>query len=280
MTTPRTTAVVITLKPEAIERKVTYKDALGRATSALKLGAVGLDSVRVRNTATGARIIEVPGADSAKQADDLAEKLEGIIGDVAVVTRPFKKAEIRITGLDETIDPGGVQKAVATMGGCPLDQITVGNIWTLPNGTGSISVRCPVPTAKTLVAAGKVLVGWSSAQVRMMDPLPMRCYRCMGTGHTRVMCPSPVDRSTLCFRCGKEGHKSATCTAVPCCAVCTHARRSAVHVMGGRACKPPPAKGKASTWIKQTATNLERQPASAERGMEVDVSAPTTTNQC
>lgn len=44
MTTPKTTAVVSTLKPEAVEQKISYKDDLGRAMSTLELGSVGLDS--------------------------------------------------------------------------------------------------------------------------------------------------------------------------------------------------------------------------------------------
>ncbi|XP_026330563.1 uncharacterized protein LOC113238056 [Hyposmocoma kahamanoa] len=253
ITTPKSTAVVITLKPEAVKENVSYKDALGRATATLELGTVGLDFVRVRSTATGARIIEVPGADSGKTADALAEKLEGIIGDVATITRPVKTADLRITGLDESVDAERVQRAVATKGGCTLDQVkVVGNIRTGPYKTGSVLVRCPVATAKVLIAARRLLVGWSSAQVRALDPLPMRCFRCLGTGHSRALCPSPIDRSNLCFRCGKEGHKSATCNAEPRCAVCIHARRPAGHVMGGRACAPPPTRGKMAFQVRAT----------------------------
>lgn len=252
--TPKSTAVVITLKPEAIQQKMSYKDAIGRATSSLELGTVGLDSVRLRNTATGARIIEVPGANSSDKADALAEKLKDLIGDVAVITRPIKNAGLLITGLDESIDPESVQRAVATNGGCTLEQVKVGGIRTRPNGTGSVLVQCPVVAAQNLNSAGRLLVGWSSAQVRTLDPLPLRCFRCMGIGHTRALCPSPVDRTNLCFRCGKEGHNSATCTAEPSCAVCTHARRPADHVMGRRACNPPPTKGKvvSQTWTGKT----------------------------
>ncbi|XP_026328040.1 uncharacterized protein LOC113236250 [Hyposmocoma kahamanoa] len=250
MTTPKSTAVVITLTPEAAERNVSYKDALKRATAGLQLSTVGLNSVRVRNTATGARIIEVPGSDSGTNADALAEKLREIIGDVAVISRPTPKADIIVSGLDESVGPEDVQRAVAAKSGCTLQLVRVGGIRTRPDGTGSTLVQCPVVAAKTLVEAGRLLVGWSSAHVRAQDPLPMRCFRCMGTGHTRALCPSQVDRSTLCFRCGTEGHRSATCTAEPRCAVCTHARRPAGHVMGGRACIPPPTRGKPAIQVR------------------------------
>lgn len=247
LTTPKSTAVIIQLTPEAVQQKVSYKDAIGRATSSLKLDTVGLDFVRVRNTATGARIIEVPGADSADKADALAEKLKGLIGDVAVITRPVKTADLLISGLDESVTVEDIQRAVAAKGGCSMEQVKVGNIRTRPNGSGSSLIRCPVTVAQALITAERLLVGWSSAHVRALEPSPMRCFRCMGIGHTRALCPSPVDRSNLCFRCGKEGHKSNICTADPCCAVCSHARRPAGHVMGGRACVPVHVKGKVAT---------------------------------
>lgn len=75
---------------------------------------MGLDLVRMRSTATGARIIEVPETDSAKAADALAQMLEGITGDVATITRLMKTAHLRISGLDETVDAESVHRAVAT----------------------------------------------------------------------------------------------------------------------------------------------------------------------
>lgn len=49
-------AVVITMRPET---DVTYLAALQRVTTSLKLSEVGIDSVQVRKSATGARLIEV-----------------------------------------------------------------------------------------------------------------------------------------------------------------------------------------------------------------------------
>ncbi|XP_026328720.1 tropomyosin-1, isoforms 33/34-like [Hyposmocoma kahamanoa] len=220
LATPKSSAVVITLRPEAVaEKGATYKG-------------------------TGARIVEVPGATSAEKADTLAAKLEEVIGGLATVTRPTKTADLRVTGLDESVTPEKIQAVVAAKGQCPQSAVSVGAIRLAPNGRGSAIVRCPVTAAQRVAAAGRMLVGWSSAGVHVMEPLPMRCFRCMGIGHTRALFPSSVDRSGLCFRCGQVGHSASGCTATPRCSVCTAARRPADHVMGGRSCAPPPTKGK------------------------------------
>ncbi|XP_063634806.1 uncharacterized protein LOC134805429 [Cydia splendana] len=113
------------------------------------------------------------------------------------------------------------------------------------SGSGSVIVRCPLTVAKVIVTAGRIMLGWSAARVEAMEQLPLRCYRCMGTGHTRPLCPSLVDRGSWCYRCSKPGHKSKDCTVTaPWCAVCHHAGLKAGHVMGGQACTPPPVRGK------------------------------------
>ncbi|XP_026318016.1 tropomyosin-1, isoforms 33/34-like [Hyposmocoma kahamanoa] len=245
LATPKSSAVVITLRPEAVaEKGATYKGVLEAATAAVDLGSLGIPHVRVRNTQTGARIVEVPGATSAEKADTLAAKLEEVIGGLATVTRPTKTADLRATGFDESVTPEKIQAVVAAKGQCPQSAVSVGAVRLAPNGRGSAIVRCPVTAAQRVAAAGRMLVGWSSAVVHVMEPLPMRCFRCMGIGHTRALCPSSVDRSGVCFRCGQVGHSASGCTATPRCSVCTATRRPADHIMGGRSCAPPPTKGK------------------------------------
>jgi hypothetical protein len=250
---PSSAAVVIAIKPEA---ETDYLTVMSRATT-LKLDALGISHVKVKKTATGARMIEVPGSQSGQAADNLAEKLRELIGDVAEVTRPVKKAEVRISGFDESVTPDQIKGEVAAKGRCPEAQIEVGKVrWV--NGSGAVIVRCPIIVAKALAEPGRLMLGWSSARVEALEPLPMRCYRCMGTGHTRAMCPSPVDRSDCCFRCSRTGHLARDCSApTPWCAVCHHAKLAAGHIMGGSSCAPPHVRGKEVPARATGATNNE-----------------------
>ncbi|PZC81710.1 hypothetical protein B5X24_HaOG212154 [Helicoverpa armigera] len=216
---PKTAAVVVTLLPDAVKRGVSYRDVLAQAKEAVNLQELGIASgLRLRVTATGARMLEVPGAASGPAADALAERLRASISaDDARVSRPHKCADLRIMGLDDSATAEEVVAAVARTGGCSADEVKAGTIRPDFRGTCTITVSCPVTAAKNIVDGRRLLVGWVSAQVKLLDPRPLRCFRCHVGHHVGVRCPSEVDRSALCFRCGQPGHKAVECSATPHC---------------------------------------------------------------
>lgn len=59
--TPRSAAVLITLRPEAVAEGVTYKDALLKAREHLVTEDLGDEPWSLRTTAAGSRIIQIPG---------------------------------------------------------------------------------------------------------------------------------------------------------------------------------------------------------------------------
>ncbi|XP_049868205.1 translation initiation factor IF-2-like [Pectinophora gossypiella] len=233
---PRTSAVVVQLQPAAVESGASYADILREAKSKVDLQSLGISGLKVRKAATGARVLEVAGASSAEKADSLAAKLrESMSGDVVKVSRPTKCAQMRVVGLDDSVTAQEVVEAVAKVGGCAADGIKAGAIREGAGGMGSLLLSCPFAAAKK-GAQGRLLVGWTSAQVKVLEPRPLRCFRCLDTGHTHALCKSEVDRSTQCFRCGQTGHQSAQCSAAPHCTVCEAARRPAEHRLGGSLC--------------------------------------------
>ncbi|XP_026327990.1 uncharacterized protein LOC113236198 [Hyposmocoma kahamanoa] len=255
---PQSAAVVISLLPEASQKGVTYAQALAEAEARVDLAGLGIEGVKFRQSATGARLLELSGPQGALAADRLAEQLRPVLDGVASVTRPTKTADIRISGLDDSATKAKVAAAVARTGQCTTDLVKVLEIRPGPGGMGSVIVQCPISTAKTLAEAGRILVGWSSAKVQALEQRPLRCYRCLGLGHTRPMCTSGSSREDLCFRCGNEGHQASNCKGVLRCAVCADAGRPSDHRMGGRSCKPPPMKQKAVPRT-QTAITVDRQ---------------------
>lgn len=57
--------------------------------------------------------MEVSGENSAARADLLAEKLREVLADTpARVQRPTKTAEVRVTGLDESVTPTEIELAL------------------------------------------------------------------------------------------------------------------------------------------------------------------------
>lgn len=156
---PRSSAVLITLQPEALGKGVTYAKVLAEAKEKIALADCGITGLRFRKGATGARILEVPGASSGAQADALAQKLRETIGEMAKVSRPTKSAEMRITGMCDSVTPEEVMTAVAHQGGCPRECVKIGSLRCDSWGHSSIWVSCPVAAAKKLGAGGRLLVG-------------------------------------------------------------------------------------------------------------------------
>ncbi|XP_063894793.1 uncharacterized protein LOC135118001 [Helicoverpa armigera] len=185
-------------------------------------------------------MLEVPGAASGPAADALAERLRASISaDDARVSRPHKCADLRIMGLDDSVTAEEVVAAVARTGGCSADEVKAGTIRPDFRGTCTITVSCPVTAAKRIVDGRRLLVGWVSAQVKLLDPRPLRCFRCHVGHHVGVRCTSEVDRSALCFRCGQPGHKAVACSAAPHCTACAAAGKPAEHRAGSKSCAPP-----------------------------------------
>ncbi|XP_047534366.1 uncharacterized protein LOC125069007 [Vanessa atalanta] len=266
LTAPRTAAVVVTLQPEAEQKGVTYAQVLERAEQGIKLQELGINGgLKVRRSATGARVLELPRAQSS-QVEKLADKLRTVLDGVANVVHPIRKVDIKLTGLDDSVTKDKIIAAVAREGNCPTEVIRCGEIARAHSYMGMVRVTCPIVAAKKLSDAGRLLVGWSSARVYVLEQRPLRCYKCMGLGHTRMLCPFSADRGSLCFRCGADGHKSAECTGKLCCAVCTDAGKPSGHMMGSKECNPPNTKGKVALGTQST-TNVGQRPAEEEAAM-------------
>lgn len=95
---PNSAAVIVTLLPEAEARGVTYGQAFLKAEMEINLVRLGITTPGfvIRMTATGSRLIEVPGGE---QADLLAERLREVLRGIADISRPVKNAESGLTGL-------------------------------------------------------------------------------------------------------------------------------------------------------------------------------------
>ncbi|XP_069362846.1 uncharacterized protein [Maniola hyperantus] len=240
---PRSAAVVITLQPEAEERGLTYKEVLTQAKTKIDLAGLGVPGVRFRQSATGARVLEVPGEANNEKADSLAQKLRELIPEgIARVTRPTRCADLRIYGLDDSLDGRDIAAAVALKGGCPIECVKVGTVQRAPRGSGTAWVSCPVAAAKTVVNEGRLTIGWVVTRVELLKQRPLRCFKCLQIGHVRAVCTAEIDRSSECYRCGQAGHKAATCSAEPKCSLCSAAGKPANHRIGGGNCHPPQTK--------------------------------------
>jgi len=244
---PRTAAIVIT------SRDGSYADIMKKARSQISPEEFGAKDIKPRRARTGALLLEIPGPDNEKIADNLAQKMREILNgqEGVVISRPIKTTEIRVRDIEDSISVDEVVESLAASGGCTKEGIKVGPIRRAPNGLGSAWARCPLAAASQILKTGKIKLGWVVARVEPLNERPLLCYKCLGKGHVRAACTSIEDRSNMCYRCGEAGHRANECTAQPKCPVCSALGKPANHRVGGGACKAPQRGGPAGGRTKR-----------------------------
>ncbi|XP_041980953.1 myosin-10-like [Aricia agestis] len=270
----RSAAITLTLE-KGVDQSVTYASILKEATSRIDLEAVGIyqrsNKVRFRLARTGARILEVSGEDAQLRADALANKLREVLDrDAVKIARPVQRVDVLVSGMDDAATAADVTKAAAKEGGCPATDIRTGRMTVGPRGARSLWLHVPTAAAKKLVTSGRLQVGWVMAKVVLLAARPMRCYRCLDTGHLASSCQSLVDRSGDCFRCGKPGHKAADCAEEkPSCFFCAELGKESAHVLGGSGCITAAKKLPSGARRKRKAPSkarLRKRPGADEAG--------------
>ncbi|XP_026824785.1 uncharacterized protein LOC113561790 [Ooceraea biroi] len=216
-----------------------------RAQKGVDIDALGIAVPRVRRALTGALIAEIPGPESVTKADELASRLEKVFAGSGVrVTRPLKKAELRIRRLDDAATEESVSRAVAAARGCDPCDVEVEPIQRSPDGLGTSWIRLPAQAGGKVADLGRIRVGWAWAPVSVLEPRPLMCFKCLARGHVQATCPSREDRRNLCYRCGAAGHRARGCAADPEGPLCTGLGRRVDHRLGSAACAPLSKGGK------------------------------------
>lgn len=147
--------------------------------------------------------------------------MKEIVGEEARVGRPSRKAEVRISGLDEdTTAEEVIITAVVKYGECERTEVTAGTIRRNRLGEGDIWIRCPWNCVNELNRKKRIIIGWVGARVNLMEPAPMQCFRCWEYRHIKAHCRNASDRTGKCYRCGAEGHKASLCGETRTCVLC------------------------------------------------------------
>ncbi|KAG5327721.1 PO11 protein, partial [Pseudoatta argentina] len=201
---PKTAAVLLRCAETEDNSGPSYADVVRLARGKISLEELNITNPRIRKAQAGGLLIEIPGGEEAgAKAEVLVDRLKAVLAesdfkDRVSVVRPVRRAEIRLTDVDQSVSAEEVIKAVATIGEVPTPDIRTGPFR-------------PGPKRR------------------------LQCFRCLAVGHTRVNCQSVVDRSTWCFQCGEnDGHRAAGCRLPPHCPVCAvRDQRQPVETLAG-----------------------------------------------
>lgn len=76
----------------------TYAEVLKIARNRISLEHIGIEKTRLRKTATGNVLIEIPGKDKKKETDLLASEMRKALEGKAIIVRPCIKGETAYSG--------------------------------------------------------------------------------------------------------------------------------------------------------------------------------------
>ncbi|KYN29291.1 Gag-Pol polyprotein [Trachymyrmex cornetzi] len=237
----RTAVVQISCRGEA-----SYSGMMRLAREKVDVEALGILDIRPRKSRTGALLLEIPGVEGGQKADKLAEKLKtALVGQEDVlVTRPEKTADIRLKDLVEATTEEDILQTLTLLGKCAKTAFKLGTIVPSFNGLGTLWVRCPLASAKSICRNKRIRIGWTMVRVELLPERSNQCFKCLEPGHVRTQCRNEIDRGALCYRCGQSGHIAKDCIEKAHCPICASKNVKAEHRMGGPACKPPVTKRK------------------------------------
>lgn len=148
---PRSSAVSI-----KVQEGTSYDEALRKVRREMSLSDLGIDNIRIRRAANRSTLIEISGLDNANKADALAEKVQKIFGNQAKITRPKKRADIRIINFDESVTIEKIECAISEIGSCKIADVKVGRISLLQNGTCVAIANCPLGAAIEITNQSKI----------------------------------------------------------------------------------------------------------------------------
>lgn len=197
--------------------------------------ALGEAVSRIRRTQKGELLIQLreTGARTAEFKDVLSEALKEQAG-VRTLTQ---RITIELKDMDEVTTKKDICEAIKAQFG--VEEISPADCVSLRKGYGSTqtaTLLLPAETAKRMLKAGKIKIGWVVCRIRERTHLT-KCFRCLEFGHLAKHCITGEDRSKLCMRCGTEGHIAKNCTSEPLCMFCRkeHPDESK-HVAGSKNC--------------------------------------------
>ncbi|KMQ83970.1 gag-pol polyprotein [Lasius niger] len=219
------------------KEQMSYAEILSRTKKDSSLEEIGKSVNEIRRTAAGDFTLILDKVNPEKTAQ-FCTTIKGVLRqDVAVKSR-VQETNIEIKDLDKETTKEEVCKALIELIGVD-GWITLESIRSIRKAYGDTQtavVRLAAETAKKVVDAGKIRIGWVICHVREQIQ-PIKCHKCWQYGHMLRNCKSEIDRTRNCVKCGATGHKINKCKREAHCVLCEKKGSKACgHIAGSGRC--------------------------------------------
>lgn len=210
---------------------MTYAALLNQVKNDPELKELGDNVIKTRRTQKGDMLFELK-RDSAIKSITCKQLIEKSLGQALKVKTLIQETVVECRNLDETTTVDELQEALKVQLKLDEEPMSI-RMRAAYGGMQAATIKLRTDTARKVLEAGKIRVGWSVCSLRAIQRVE-RCYRCMGFGHHARNCKEE-DRSEMCIICSEKGHTAKDCKNPPKCMLCKIEGRSD-HATGGFRC--------------------------------------------
>lgn len=221
----------------SVKNKETYADILRQVNTDLRGDELGESIDKVRRTRNDKLLLVLNRRDWDK-ISALHQKLAEVVGSQAEVIGKCHEVELSIRDLEEITTVQDIKADLQNAAGSEFT-ITDNCIRALHPAYGGrqiASVKLPNEIARKVTGErGRIRIGLVNCSIKEVDR-PTKCFKCWNPVHIARACPSDINRSHLCLKCGQAERKIAKCENEPHCPLCDERGKKHRHIVGSYRC--------------------------------------------
>ena len=216
-----------------------YADTLMKVKADIPKEDVEDSIQKVRRMATG-QLLVILNRKIGDKMGPLQQHMANVLKEEADVIGKTQEVDVEIRVIEETTTMDEVKESLIKA--IEKDYVVAANavksIRRTYGETQIAHVRLPTEVARKVIGErGKICIELVNCSIREINE-PLKCFRSWHPGHVARQCKSDIDRTDLCIKCGKIGHKIADCANDTHFVICaeTNLEEHCKHVAGSRRC--------------------------------------------
>lgn len=192
-----------------------YAETLRLVKQSVNPSEIGVDIKGIRKTKKDELLLTIKSGigKTAALKKEISNKIP-----VATTTSLIRKKILHIRDMDETASLEEIKQALFETHKISPENMDLRALRPAYGGRQHVTVVMAEHDAIKLLDMGRIKIGWVMCRV-IERVTETKCFKCWKYGHTKHQCKGP-DRTLLCLKCTKDGHKVTNCPNNPFCVHC------------------------------------------------------------